>query len=141
MMEFIMDMWSDGWVGKLLALLLVTISVIMLGFIGYGIFYLIDTVGRPKYTKICVVTSKGFTPAHTTTQMITITSGKTTTIVPQTIHHPDEWRVCVEFTSGWGDGTSVHHDFYDKVDVGDEIDGTFKVGRLSKSCHLVSLRK
>ena len=128
-------------VGKLLTSLLVIIVLAGVYLVGYGVFCLIDTVGQPKYTKICVVTDKKFIPAHTTTQMITVTSGKTTTCVPQTIHHPDEWRVYVEFTTGWGDGMSTGRDFYDAVDTGDEVDGTFKVGRLSKSCHLVSLSK
>jgi hypothetical protein len=47
--------------------------------------------GAPHITNEGTITRKEFTPAHTTVTYQRITSGKTTTTVPVTIHHPAKY--------------------------------------------------
>ena len=137
--EMLIDTWGWGWDGKCLVLLMIGVSLLVVGAVMFGIFYLIDTVGRPRYTKPCKVTDKKFVPAHSTTTMIYNPATKTT--MPSTTHYPDAWFVSVEFVDGWGDITGVSEDLFNQTNEGDELQGTFKVGRLSKQCYLVSVAK
>ena len=71
------------------------------------------------------VYDRQFTPAHTTTSMVM--SGKV--MIPQTIFHPNRWRICIEDTKGEDRLTEcfpVAKHVYDKTDVGETAD--FSVG-------------
>ena len=67
------------------------------------------------------VYDRQFTPAHSTTTMIM--SGKV--MIPQTIFHPDRWRVCIEDTKGEEQFTEcfpVPKHVYEKTNIGEIAD-------------------
>jgi len=117
------------------------ITFIMIGVIGTlacGIFYLIDSSFRKKFTTSGIIVQKGFTPAHTTVVLQQV--GKVS--VPQTIHHPDRWSFLVELGGAIDaetDEVDVSVDVYDKLNIGDHVSVRAVTGRLSGSTYITSV--
>ena len=137
MITDIIDMATDWPMGTVLFILMVVAAALVIGLIGWFIFWAIDSWFRPEHTKEATVTDKKFVAAHTTTTYMTV--NKVTT--PIITHHPDAWYVAVKFVEGFGGNCQVSETFHDSVSRGDKVQGTFAVGRISKSCYVHGLSK
>ena len=114
MLWTIKDMWRDGVFGKSLVLLAVA-SAIALVFCTLTAVHdsIVPIEGR--------VVGKHFEPAHYSTQMIPVNyGGHTTSFVPLTIHHDDEWIIDVD-TGSRVRGASVSKSEFDKIEIGSQF--------------------
>ncbi|MCK5022762.1 MAG: hypothetical protein KAS04_01180 [Candidatus Aenigmarchaeota archaeon] len=118
----------------LLVLLIWVLCLAALALILCGIFYLIDSVGLPKFRGLGIVWEKRFIESHTTTTMVS--SGKTT--IPLVQYHPDSWEVKIKFKNET-DSMTVSEKNYIKLKHNTEISILYSRGRLSKCFYLKSI--
>jgi len=139
MFEGFVDLWQDGWPEKILCILMTIVVLGLLWLALWGLYYLVETVHQPEYTETCVVTYKRFVPTHTTVQNTIISTGKTTTIIPTVIVHPDTWEIHVMFNDGQIKSGNFSKEFYDQIYIEQTLNGSFKKGRISGKKYLTVL--
>jgi hypothetical protein len=115
-------MFTDGWLGIILGILLSVAVLFILGMILWGVFYAIDSWFQPKKQASGVIDGHDFTAAHTT---YTFIDG-----VAYLIYNPDSWSIGVRVGDrhSWMSCSKNCHDNYRD---GQKIIATFKNGRLS----------
>ena len=67
------------------------------------------------------IIDKSFVAAHSTYSPRIVMIGKTITIIPHWIHHPDRWYIEVQdgdITDMW----EVSEDYYNSVNIGDYVE-------------------
>ncbi|QZI90354.1 hypothetical protein MYOV003v1_p0030 [Vibrio phage 207E48.1] len=89
--EMFTDLWGFGFWGKVSALLMATA---MAG-LAFFILILIDMCGYEHQERVAIV-GTDYVPAHTT--MVAVTSGNTTTLVPQYV--PEAFYIQAQWNSG-----------------------------------------
>ena len=83
---FLLDLWEDGFVGKITAIVVLLTGMFIVG----SLLYAVDVVYPSKeYIIDKPMIKSNFTPAHTTTSYIM--SGKV--LLPITTYHPDDWSL------------------------------------------------
>ena len=100
----------------------------------YGIYYLVETVGREEKETNGVVTYKHFEPEH----FIYVYNAATKTSMPQVI--PDSWRMNVEIHYEEElDGMEVSEKLYNSLELNDQVVATYRVGRISNNKYLFGI--
>lgn len=137
MSEFFSFWWSllsepiDDWLDGLLRILIWIISLGLICLFFFGIFYLFDSSFRGSQEGEGVVICKSFTPAHTTTQIIT--TGKST--IPIKHFHPDKWEITIEL-NGDSDKIIVSETYYNASKRGDRVWIRYSTGRISGGLYI-----
>ena len=110
-------------------------SFIILFMIGWGIFLLLDYCFTTEETGMGIVVGRGHTAAWT--QMMVVTSGKTTTIIP--VYHPESWSLHIQIKD-LVDSYSVDEFNYNHVPNGEKFNCTYSLGRISHSLYIKSIK-
>ena len=121
-------------------LMSVVIGVCCVGLIGItlrAIFIAIDSWGRPRQERSGVVTGREFIAAHSTTMVVY--DPATQMELPQSVDHPEDWRVTVAIDSH-RETVSMPKAFFDSVSVGTKIIAKVARGRLSTRIYIRTLR-
>jgi hypothetical protein len=129
------DMWRDGLLGKFLLFLLISMGVGIIFLFGLLIFSIADTSFLSYEHGSATITNKHIEPAHQSTTFITISSGKTTTLVPQTTYYPESYTLTLSFKVNGEEVSgdkSVQKNYFDQVQLGRVIDIDFAKNRFSQ---------
>lgn len=122
MMDLLDDFWSDGILGKFVVILIVTVVAVILLVIVMVV--VVDaTIPSPKREVASTVLRKKFTPAHSTTTIVS--SGKG--FVPVSTFHPDKAELVFEI-EGETLNCAVDGQFYSATRPGDVLKVTFRTG-------------
>lgn len=121
-LAMINNLFNGNWLSIFLALVIVAASVSVLGMIGWGVFYAIDTCFRPEQEARGVIDGHDFTPATTATIV-----GDESAFIQ---HVPKSWSIGVTVNGrhGWMD---CDKKCYNRYCEGDAVIATFTIGRLS----------
>ena len=93
MFSMISEMARDGFLGFVMACLMIVIGLILavlLYMLGYS---LVNNVNMPIQTGEAVIIGKEIIPEHTTVVMQTMTIGSTTTLIPITTHYDIQYML------------------------------------------------
>jgi ABC-type sulfate transport system permease component len=133
-MDAFWQMYNDGVMGKCLfftlAILCLALVVVVIAFI----FHLADTSFLSYRSTQAQVRDKRFEPAHQTTTFISVSNGKTTTMIPQIIYYPDAYYLSVNFVV---DGQSIKGEkevdklIYNSTQINDQIEIEFAHNRFT----------
>lgn len=126
----------DWPIGTLLGGVMVLVTLLVVGLLLAGVYYLFDSVGGGVESGSARVVGKSFTPAYTQTIWVYNTTTKMT--APTYVFHSDCWTVTVDVGIGRG-RLDVSHAFYDSVRDGSQVKARFKRGRLSGRIYVRSL--
>ena len=129
--EVLIEPFNDGYIGCVFGCFMWFFTLVVMGFIFYGMYYSVDSVGTPIKQGMGVVIRKEFTPAYSTTTMVM--SGNV--MVPVTNHYPDSWNVTVENDYGI-DSINVSHSYYNNIKKGNWVKIEFCTGRMSGGFYL-----
>jgi len=79
---------------------------------------------RIEETQYGVITEVEYKPAHNTTVLVPVSTGKVTTLRPQIIHHSASWnaKVC------YNDSIYVTEHYKHSVNVGDSVKRNITIG-------------
>lgn len=126
------DMFTDGWLGIILGLLIVAVLLMIIGLIAWGVFYAIDSWFQPERQAPGVVSGHNFTRAHTT---YTYIDG-----FPYPTFHDDSWSIGVRVGDrhSW---MSCSKKCHDKYRDGQKVIATFKRGRLSGHLYIQAVSR
>lgn len=132
--EILIDGLIKGGVDTFLSILLwiLLLSFMLLGC--YATLYLADTIAVPTSVGEAKLISVHYTPAHTTTTIVP--TGKT--VVPILTLHPDSWSARFESEKGT-DSVGVSKEFYSTATIGVIFEVYYKIGRVTKSLHIVGI--
>jgi len=123
----------------MIELLMVICVAAIVGFIGWGIWYLVENVGVPDQQTTGRVVDKKFTPAWM--QTIMIYNAATKTSMPSFIHHPDTWTATVKYLSTEGTG-EISEDLYNEIAPGSyTVLVTYRTGRFSRNHYLHNIER
>lgn len=115
------------------------VLLVLIGILGIiitgGIFVLIDSSFRKKFTTAGEILDKGYTPEHTT--MIMQQVGKV--VVPTTIHHPVRWSFLIDLGDDKIDHVDVSEEVYNEKNVGQIVSVRAVAGRISESTYITSV--
>lgn len=90
-MSGVLDWWIDLPLWQALGVLLAFLAAIFIVVASIAGYF--DRRSQVPFGRIV---SLDHHPAYVTTTLVPMTTGKTTTYVPQTHHHPERWGVTVE---------------------------------------------
>jgi hypothetical protein len=128
--EMLHYLFTGGWLGVILGLLLVFVMLVFVVAIVGSLFYALDSWFRPKKQAPGIIDGHSFTPARVTV----ISTG--TSIIPQYI--PKSWSIGIRIGNrrNW---MSCSKECHDKYDNNQEVIATFKSGRLSGRMYVQSI--
>tara|TARA_R110001592_G_C12827615_1_gene719608 strand:+ start:235 stop:645 length:411 start_codon:yes stop_codon:yes gene_type:complete len=133
--EFYLEPFEDGVSGWFMGLLVWVVTLLLLGLIGWGLFYVIDSCWLPTYTDIGEVVGKGYSPAHYTTTYVM--SGKV--MVPITNYIPESWCITISI-NGLNDAVNVSEYNYNIIEVGRKLECDYVTGRISSGVYINEIR-
>lgn len=133
--EFYLEPFEDGIIGWVMGLFLWGATMLLLGLIGGGLFYVIDSCWLPTYTDIGEVVGKGYSPAHYTTTYVM--SGKV--MVPVTNYIPESWSITISI-DGFTDAVYVSEYNYNIIEVGKKLECDYVTGRISSGVYINEIR-
>lgn len=119
-MDLLKNFWDEDAFGKLIAIFMVTLAGVIL----LVIVMVVDaTIPSPKREVASTVLRKKFTPAHSTTTIVS--SGKG--FVPVSTFHPDKAELVFEI-EGETLNCAVDGQFYSATRPGDVLKVTYRTG-------------
>ena len=130
--SFTSGYWNEVAVGVLMWILCLG----LLFLVGWGLFYLFDSVGLQRIKSYGRVIEKRFIESHTTTTMVYNAATKST--MPMVIHHPDSWVIKVVFNKT-SDEINVSEGDYVKIKHNTDVPIEYTVGRISGKSYLKSI--
>jgi hypothetical protein len=138
MIEILVRMFNDGWLGIICGLMLVAAILGIIYLVGLGLFVAVDSWLLPRQRGMGRVVGKKFTPAHT--QLVMIFNAATKTSMPQPVFYPDTWTVWIE-VDGEQDDISVTQEYFNQSSKGDSVSATFVRGRISRKMYLKGISR
>lgn len=126
------DMWSDGAMGKFMALLWLVIIVIISGLMIGLTYAVIDSAFLKYQSGEAKIIAKRFDPAHDETYMQSVVIGKSTILIPQTSHYPDRYYLQMEIVGLMGE-QQVEKSFYEGITEGKIVSVKYSKRRLSNT--------
>jgi hypothetical protein len=123
-------MAADDVIGGILGILIFAVCVLIMGFISWCCYWIIDSVGAPLVEEVVPVVGKNFVPGHFEIQYNVVLKIPTTTWVEDSAticlrtSHGDAWQ---EVNVGWWRGAKN----------GDRVKIRYRSGRISGSPRLV----
>jgi len=137
MKDFLSDLWEnmtdpiegfwDG-VGRFFLWLVMLIVVVL---ILWGIYYLVDSVGRPKHEGYGNISGFGHSEAYTSTTYVK--SGDI--MIPITTYHPESWSVFIKVGDKEG-SIGISESFYNYAKSNDRVYVTYTLGRISGKLYI-----
>ena len=131
LIEDVAEMFADDWAGKLLGVVIIVLVLMLLALVGGGIFYLVDSVGRPVRESSAVI--NGFTYTAEYTSIIQVGA----VMVPTT--YDATWGVSLD-VNGKGAWYAVNESYYNSAKKGDIVYVTYTKGRLRNKLYIKTLR-
>jgi len=135
MKEIFIEPFFDGWQGIIIGILIWILAAFLFILISYGIYYLIDSSNLELKNGVGLITNKFFTPYHTTTTYIM--SGKV--LVPIVYNYPDTYELLIKI-NGMSDLIEVSHEQYLSLGINDKVECIYKLGKLSDSLYIESIK-
>jgi len=132
--SFFIELWSDDWGGKLLAILFAGCAALIAWLIYTGVYYAADSWFVVPQPGSATVVDRERTAAWT--QTIIHNNGKT--IWVQVIHHPESWALVMELEDGRRDSFGVGAEAWRTVEAGRKVAVMFKEGRISGGAYVVT---
>lgn len=129
-LEMPSDFWNDGFVGKIMAFLWLSVLMMLVGLIFFVCFEVADKAFLTYKDGSAVVIQHRFDPAHSETIMQTMIVGKTTMMIPQTTNYPDRYYLELKINDLTGE-MQVNKSFYDEVKDNSEVNVKYSKNRLS----------
>src|SRR3989344_4880280 len=116
--------------------MMMIIIVVAILLFSWLIFIAVDSIGLPNSKGKGVVVGKEFIPAHTSTTYQTVNNVS----IPSTTHHPDMWWLTIKLKNdGRQNSMSVGEQVYDKIEKGNSVDVSYKIGRFSDDIYINSV--
>lgn len=132
MIEMMNDMWTDGWLGRVVLLVFVGCAIAVAGLLWMFVYWAGDSWFRPLQVGAATITGRHHHPAYTTVHMQQC--GKTS--IPITTHHPESWSVDLVMADGRADDVSCSEEEYDVATNGKPAAIRYKVGRISGGIYI-----
>lgn len=132
MIEFVKELWCWGWDGRLMLLVFLVLAAMVVTILAALVYWAVDSWFRPLRLGRGTISSKTFTPAHTTTQVAMV--GKTTTVRP--VHHPDSWHVTIRMEDGRENRWECSKEDFDRAQGGMVAAVSYKDGRISGGLYI-----
>lgn len=130
--EMPVDLWMDGFFGKIMATLWFVVVIILTGLLSMLLFMAIDGLFLSYVPGEAKVLNKRFDPEHTETHMQTMIVGKTTMIIPQTTSYPDRYYLELEINNLIGE-KQVDKIVFDEITEGQMVSVKYSKRRISNS--------
>lgn len=130
--EMPVDLWMDGFFGKVMAFLWFSVMIVLVGLVSFMLFMAVDGLFLSYIPGEAKVVNKRFDPAHTETHMQTMIVGKTTMLIPQTYTYPDRYYLGLEINSLVGE-KQVDKTFFDEINEGQLVSIKYSKRRISNS--------
>lgn len=127
------DMLLDWPMGTIISILFAALMAMLIGLVGYGLFYLIDSSFLISSRGAGRIIEKEFTPAHTSTLLIYNAALKTST--PQIIDYPDDWSLLIELQDKQG-SASVDQETFNALAEGSYATVEYVIGRISGGIYI-----
>lgn len=134
MISFFVELWSEDWVGKLMAILFAGFAALIAWLIYMGVYYAADSWFVVPQPGRATVIDHQHTAAWT--QTIIHNTGKTSWV--QIIHHPESWALVMELDDGRTDTFGVGEETWRTVEKGRKVDVEFKESRISGGAYVVT---
>lgn len=123
--------FNSGIGGFIIGILIWITFLFVVLFLGYGIFYLIDSSFLEIRTDTGIVVSKHYSPQQFTTTFIS--TGKT--MVPVTNTIPESWSIKLNVNELYG-SINIKKSYYDTVNIGDTVICDYVTGRISNGIYI-----
>lgn len=133
--DLYIDSFRDGCLGWFIGLLMWTISIVLAILILWGCLYLIDSVGIEEQQAHGKIVKMYYSPETTT--VIYHQVGKI--MVPQTIHVPESWNVCIMIGDLTDDVQVSHYDF-NRIQMNQTVQATYGNGRIWDSMYVTDFK-
>lgn len=130
--EMPVDLWMDGFFGKIMAFLWFVVMIMLVGLISVLLFMAVDGLFLSYVPGEAKVVSKRFDPAHTEPHMQTMIVGKTTMMIPQTYTYPDRYYLALEINNLIGE-KQVDKSIFDEITEGQMVSVKYSKRRISNS--------
>jgi len=128
---FYLEPFREGVLGWVMGLLAWVLTLVVVGLIGWGLFYLIDSCFLPTQTNIGEVVNKWMTPSHYITTYTQV--GKV--MVPMTTYIPDSWSLEISI-SGLTDAVNVSEYTCNTTSIGQKLECDYVIGRISSGVYI-----
>ena len=132
--EFYIDTFKDGVSGWVIGIIWWISTLLIIGLIGCGLFYLIDSCLLATQTSMGEVVSKWMIPSHYNTTYVQ--SGKV--MIPITTHIPDAWSLNISICD-LTDVVNVSEYTYNTISIGQELECEYVTGRVSGSVYIEAI--
>jgi hypothetical protein len=127
-------MRDEGWIGKIVGVLMISIYLLVLFSVLWGAYLIIDRAFIPTERAYGFVEEKTVTPAHFMTTMIH--SGRV--MFPVYTFIPDTWSIGVRVVGRYG-FINVPFSVYNKLSISDQVYVSYITGRLSGELYIKSI--
>jgi hypothetical protein len=132
--EVYLEPFEDGVSGWLLGMLIWGLTLTILGLIGWGLFYVVDSCWLPIHTGIGEVIGKGYSPAHYTTTYVM--SGKV--MIPVNTYVPESWNITINI-NGLTDIVNISEYNYNRISIGEKLECDYVTGRISSGIYIKAI--
>ena len=133
--DFLIPRFEHPWFINLILILLWIVVGILLLAVAYGIFYLIDSVGREEKLGMAKVISHSYqSDGYTTTY---IYSGQS--MIPITNYYPESYYLNLK-VGDKSDSVGVTSSFYLSTPDGAELQVKYQEGRLSNQIYITEIK-
>jgi hypothetical protein len=134
MFEIYIEPFTDGLLGIITGLVMWLLTVLLIGLVLYGLFYVADSCWLPSETSTGVLVNKWIVPEHYTTTYVQ--SGKV--MIPITSLVQTTWNLQIQI-NGISDNVSVGNGFYNECEIGVELLCDYVNGRFSDEIYISSI--
>jgi hypothetical protein len=131
MKSMIIDMFRDGWLGKLMAVLFCATIALVVWLLAWGAFVAADSWYLPDRSDTGEVVNRDYQSAWV--QTIVHYNGQTTWT--QVICHPESWRITLR-VGDLEDSVQVDQSTYDTVPTGEMVPVKYRRGRMSDDLYI-----
>lgn len=128
------EMWSDGPLGRVLALFSAAMFCGFIILIGWGVFYMADSCFVAKQRTVGEVVGHRHSDAHYITTFHKVGDVQ----VPITNYYPPTWSLCFKAREG-EDSVGVTENFHDCTPRGERYELEYQRGRISGGFYITDI--
>lgn len=133
--EMLHDMFTSGWFGVVLGIIILAAVLGAIGMVLWGVFYAFDSWFLPERTEPGVLTWRSHSPAHYQPMVTSAGNGITTTTM---LYIPDSWSVGVRVGKRVG-SMDCSQRYYDQAKQDQPVMVHYVNGRMSGKMYVKAL--